>query len=448
MKSFYRTGKICSAYFKTTTGKARFPSLRACEAIQKCLAQIVTPIVLLFILGCHFNYSNAASSIATVYYKSAAISSEAIVAVYAQDEPSSLQTDEPAATSTVKDDTKIQVALLLDTSNSMDGLINQAKSRLWNIVNTLTTLRFNGETPEIQIALYEYGNDGLRAADDYIRLVAPLTTDLDLISEKLFALTTNGGLEYCGAVIRKATRELKWSANDQDIHLIYIAGNEPFTQGKISYREAISDALEKNITVNTIHCGDRSEGVSDLWKDGADRGKGEFFNIDHNVRVHYIITPYDVRIDECNVRLNKTYISYGALGESRKVNQTMQDKNAASISSANKTERIVSKSGSAYKNASWDLVDLVTENEDALRTIKQADLPKELQGKPEAELKEFIRQKQVERAAVQKEIESLSKQRQAYIEAEKKKSDDETVDDLGQAINRSVMQIAATKGYK
>lgn len=29
----------------------------------------------------------------------------------------------------------IQLALLLDTSNSMDGLIDQARSRLWQIVN-------------------------------------------------------------------------------------------------------------------------------------------------------------------------------------------------------------------------------------------------------------------------------------------------------------------------
>ena len=353
-----------------------------------------------------------------------------------------------AANATAKADVKIQVALLLDTSNSMDGLINQAKSRLWNIVNTLSTLRLNGQKPEIQLALYEYGNDGLRAADDYIRLVAPFTTDFDLISEKLFALATDGGLEYCGAVIRRSVKELQWSTNDKDIRLIYIAGNEPFTQGKTSYREAISDALSKGITVNTIHCGSRNEGIEGLWKDGADRGKGEFFNIDHNARVRYIITPYDARIDECNIRLNKTYIGYGASGESRKTNQAMQDANAASISSANKTERIVSKSGSAYKNAEWDLVDLATENEDALKTVKQADLPKELQGKPEAELKAYINRKQTERAAIQKEIESLSVQRQAYIEAEMKKSGDDTGDDFGRAINRSVMQVAASKGYK
>jgi hypothetical protein len=54
-----------------------------------------------------------------------------------------------------RNNTKIQVALLLDTSNSMDGLIDQAKSRLWNIVNTLTTLKYDGQTPNIEIYLYE-----------------------------------------------------------------------------------------------------------------------------------------------------------------------------------------------------------------------------------------------------------------------------------------------------
>ena len=29
----------------------------------------------------------------------------------------------------------VKIALLLDTSNSMDGLINQAKAQLWDIVN-------------------------------------------------------------------------------------------------------------------------------------------------------------------------------------------------------------------------------------------------------------------------------------------------------------------------
>ena len=33
----------------------------------------------------------------------------------------------------------VQLAILLDTSNSMDGLIAQAKTQLWNIVNEFAT---------------------------------------------------------------------------------------------------------------------------------------------------------------------------------------------------------------------------------------------------------------------------------------------------------------------
>jgi len=77
---------------------------------------------------------------------------------------------------------KIKLALLLDTSNSMDGLINQAKSQLWTIVNELAAAKCDEAKPEVQIALYEYGNDRLPASEGYIRLVTPLTNDLDKIS--------------------------------------------------------------------------------------------------------------------------------------------------------------------------------------------------------------------------------------------------------------------------
>src|SRR5688572_5676526 len=105
-------------------------------------------------------------------------------------------------------DQSIMLALLLDTSNSMDGLIDQAKSQLWKIVNELSAAKCSdGGKPNIKIALYEYGNDGLPSSEGYVRLVSPLTSDLDVISEKLFALTTNGGNEYCGYVINKSLKQ-------------------------------------------------------------------------------------------------------------------------------------------------------------------------------------------------------------------------------------------------
>jgi hypothetical protein len=357
----------------------------------------------------------------------------------------SFNTNPTKKTSKIEENTKIQVAILLDTSGSMDGLIEQAKSRLWNIVNTLTTLKYSGKTPTIEIALYEYGNDGITVEKNYIRQVAPLTNDLDLISEKLFSLRTNGGSEYCGAVISDATKELKWDDGKNNMKLVYICGNEGFNQGPINYKAAISDALKKGIYINTIFCGNQNDGIQLLWKDGADVAQGKYFNINSNEVIRYIATPYDVRINELNIKINMTYISYGAQGEAKKMNQAVQDKNAESISVANSTERAVSKSKAAYTNTNWDLVDRVKEDEDAISKIKPEEMPAELKGKSEKEIKIIVEEKTKEREAIQKEIAELAKKRQDYIDVEAKKQN--TTDDLGNAISNSIIELAKTKKY-
>lgn len=342
---------------------------------------------------------------------------------------------------------KIQVALLLDTSNSMDGLIDQAKSRLWNIVNTLTTLKYDGKAPQIEIALYEYGNDGIRD-ENFIRQVTPLTQDLDLVSEKLFALRTNGGSEYCGAVIRDATMNLNWDKNDKSMKLIYIAGNEPFDQGRINYKETISSAKAKKIYTNTIFCGDRNEGIQSFWQNGAVTGDGKYFNIDSDRKVIYIETPYDIRISECNTKLNDTYIYYGSRGSEYKTKQMMQDKNAEVQSISNAVERTVAKSKkNAYKNDHWDLVDKAEKDVDFVTTIKESELPAELKGKSKEELKKAVSLKSTERGKIQKEIEDLSKKRQDYIDREMKKRGSADSDDLGKAIEKSILELAKKNGY-
>lgn len=351
-----------------------------------------------------------------------------------------------AAAAPVTPESGIQVAILLDASNSMDGLIDQAKSRLWNIVNTLTTLKYNGTSPQIQIALYMYGNDDLPASGNYIKQITPFTSDLDLISEKLFAIRTNGGSEYCGAVIDHAVKKLDWGNEKNSMKLIYIAGNEPFTQGKISYKEAISSALAKDIFINTIHCGSYDEGVQGSWKDGADKGKGKYFCINSNEKVIYVATPYDDKINDCNIRLNKTYIFYGSKGYSSYVNQSVQDQNAQSISLSNNCERAISKSKSVYRNDSWDLIDKLEAEPEYIEKIDKKTLPEAYQNMTTAQLKSEIEKKEKERKNIQKEMADLSIKRQAYIDNENKKTPQS--DDFGKAVNTSIVELAKVKGYK
>lgn len=339
---------------------------------------------------------------------------------------------------------KIQLALLLDTSNSMDGLIGQAKSRLWNVVNLLTTLKYEGKTPELEIALYEYGNDGLSAEGNYIRMVAPFTSDLDLISEKLFSLRTNGGSEFCGAVIEKATSDLLWKDGKDNMKLVYIAGNEPFNQGPVNYKDALLKSLKKDIYVNTILCGGQSAVDVETWKDGASAGHGKFFIIDSDKTIQYISTPYDDEINLLNERLNKTYRGYGSLGESKKINQMRQDENAASIGLANMAERAMSKSSYAYNNSSWDLVDKYKEDQKAIEKLKKEELPKEYQGMTTTEIKISIEKTIREREEITKNIGALSLKRQAFMENQTSKSDD----DLGSAMEASIIELGKKLGYK
>lgn len=348
-----------------------------------------------------------------------------------------------------QDPHKVQVAILFDTSNSMDGLIDQAKSRIWNIVNEIAQLSYNGQTPEIQFALYHYGNSNLSSSSNYIEQLLDLTTDLDELSNKLFALTTNGGSEYCGAVIGQSLEDLKWSEAENDLKMIYIAGNEPFNQGPVSYKEVCKKAAEKGVYINTIYCGDYDQGVREFWKDGAECSTGDYFNIDANKKIAHIETPYDTKINQYNDSLNSTYLGYGYYGREKKAMQVSEDNNAEIASPSAKAERSIAKSkGNVYKNSSWDLVDAVDEGQD-LSEIKDEDLPEEFRGKTLEEKEALLESKKADRLRYQKEISNLAAERVTYIEAELKKraeTEGET-DDFGTSVNESITNKALEKGF-
>lgn len=339
----------------------------------------------------------------------------------------------------------VKIALLLDTSNSMDGLINQAKAQLWDIVNEFTHAKCENATrPLLQIALYEYGNDNLSANEGYIRQVIGFSNDLDEISEKLFSLTTNGGEEYCGQVIQTSLKQLEWGKNADDLKMIFIAGNEPFTQGKLNYQDAAYNAKENDVIVNTIFCGNYNQGISTKWKNGALMTGGEYMAIDHNRQVVHIDTPYDDIIIKLNGQLNNTYISYGSIGREKKAAQAMQDSNAAELEEAVAVKRAVSKSSRLYKNSKWDLVDAIEDDEAVVSELKQDDLPSELKGKSEKEIKEYVIAKKSERVKIQKQIQELNKKREAYIAKNQK----EEAGELENAMLSAIKAQASKKNYK
>ncbi|WP_298532775.1 vWA domain-containing protein [uncultured Algibacter sp.] len=337
----------------------------------------------------------------------------------------------------------IKVALLLDTSNSMDGLIDQAKSQLWDIVNELSYAKCGDKKPNLEIALYEYGNDRLNGREGYIRQVLAFSDDLDDISKELFSLTTNGGEEYCGQAIQTSLNQLDWGKNADDLKLIFIAGNEPFTQGKINYKNASANAREKDVTINTIFCGDYNQGISTHWKDGAQLTQGDYMAINQNRTTVHIASPYDDDILLLNKKLNKTYVIYGTKGRQKQAIQAEQDSNASSYSKANAVKRTISKSSHLYKNKTWDLVDAIEMDEVDIEDVEENMLPAELKGKTEAEIKTFVNNKREERHTIQKEIQELNAKRKDYILKQKKENNN----GLENAMTKAIKEQAKKKKY-
>jgi len=345
-------------------------------------------------------------------------------------------------------DQKIQVAILLDVSNSMDGLIDQAKAQLWTMVNTLGRVHCdNKANPKIEIALYEYGTPRNDVRNGYIKQINNFITDLDSLSENLFALTTNGGDEYCGHVIFKSVQQLKWDANPNSYKVVFIAGNESFRQGGISFTQACTEAKSKGVIVNTIYCGDRQQGIREYWNLVGECGNGSFSNINQDQKIEDIATPYDDEIFKLNEKLNTTYISYGARGQEFFSKQQKMDEANATISKKAAIKRTETKSNSkVYNNAGWDLVDRAEINETEIEKIDKKTLPDSLQNKTTAQLKIIVSEKKKERAAIQTKIIALNQQRQKFINDQKTNAATGTIATLETEVERIIKE--QVKRYK
>ncbi|HMP95244.1 MAG TPA: hypothetical protein PKD90_20345, partial [Phnomibacter sp.] len=155
----------------------------------------------------------------------------------------------PAAPAASLPSPRIQVALLLDVSNSMDGLIDQAKAQLWNTVNLLAKATCQGQQPPISFALYEYGRSNNPVAAGYVRQINGFITDLDSLSMNLFSLSTYGGDEYCGQAMLSSLEQLAWDTGSRSYKVIFIAGNESFRQGPVPYARACEVARQKGVVI-------------------------------------------------------------------------------------------------------------------------------------------------------------------------------------------------------
>ncbi|GAB4093741.1 vWA domain-containing protein [Flaviaesturariibacter terrae] len=317
---------------------------------------------------------------------------------------------------------RIQIALLLDVSNSMDGLIDQAKAQLWNLVSVLGRAECNRGTAQIEIALYEYGRTGNNASAGYVKQLMPFTRNLDSLSRCLFALSTDGGEEYCGQVIYTSVKDLAWDKDTGTYKAVFIAGNESFRQGSLPWTQACAAARARGIVINSIYCGDRAQGISEFWNLGSECASGSYTSINSDAKVEDISTPYDSALYTLNEKFNGTMVGFGTRGAAAMQEVVVTDGLNLRHNKASAAARTAVKGKSAlYNNSSWEMVDAYEADTGFYRRVDRGTLPDSLRTKTDAQLKVVLETKRAERNKVRGDIADISRKREEWLADERKR---------------------------
>ncbi|MHC4413974.1 MAG: vWA domain-containing protein [Planctomycetota bacterium] len=338
----------------------------------------------------------------------------------------------------------IDLAICLDTSGSMSGLIGAAKQKLWAVVNDLARAE---PVPRLRVALLTYGNNGHDPENGWVRIDSGLTDDLDRISERLFALTTNGGTEYVGRVLQYAD-QLDWHPTDDALKLIVVAGNESADQDReVPFGDMCRKLVARGIMINSIYCGPATDDIAPGWREVARLADGQFASIDQDHGTIVVQTPFDDELSDLSTAVNETYVPFGARGAIGAANQRAQDANAASLNSAAAAARAQTK-GQALYHCAWDLVDACRAGQVKLEEVGPEVLPENMKTMTADERAAYLDEMGRRRAEIQNRIKALSQKRDVFIQA---RMTEQALDDsqaLDNAIRRAVRERAKQRGLR
>jgi len=339
----------------------------------------------------------------------------------------------------------IQFAICLDTSGSMQGLIDAARQKLWTITNELALAV---PAPRLEVALLTFGNDGHNPERGWVATHLDFTEDLDTVSQLLFSFVTNGGTELVGRVLKVANDELSWDDSSATLRLLFVAGNESADQdGVVPFRDAARTLITRDISVSAIYCGAAEDAIAPGWREVSLCGDGHFATIDHNHGTITIETPYDKELIHLGEKLNTTYIPYGEAGRWGARNQALQDNNASLLNCDAAASRANCKATANYF-CSWDLVDLLREKQIEVTKIVITDLPKDFQSMTITEIVTHANSLQSTRSAIQAQIKELNTKRQAFLNAEMARRAITEENSFDAAIRTAIRTRARAKGFR
>ena len=341
---------------------------------------------------------------------------------------------------------RMEVCFVLDTTGSMGGLIEGAKQKIWSIANDMISAK---PTPELRLGLVAYRDRG----DEYVTKVFDLTNDIDAIYGHLQSFKAAGGgdePESVNEALQDAVRKMTWSQDRKVLKIIFLVGDAPPHMdyaGGPKYPQVCQEAMKKDLIINTVQCGSIAS-TTPFWKEIAQLSEGSYAAIPQSGNMVAISTPMDKELADLNHELGVTLVPYGGGSVRRSVASKQLAAEAAPAAVTADRLAFNAKSGVAVQGGG-ELLDNLNSGKVKLESVEKDKLPADLQKLDTAELKAEIGKRQKERATVQEQIQKLSKEREEYIAAERKRQAEAGKgDSFDEKVAASIRTEAARKGIE
>ena len=341
---------------------------------------------------------------------------------------------------------RIEVCFVLDTTGSMSGLIEGAKQKIWSIANEMVAAR---PTPEIRLGLVGYRDRG----DEYVVKTFSLTDDIDAVYAHLRAFRADGGgdtPESVNEALYEAVNKMDWSQDRRVLKIIFLVGDAPphmDYDNAPKYPEICQAAMKKDLIINTVQCGSLAQ-TTPVWQEIARLSEGSFAAIAQSGNMAVIATPMDAELAELNRKVGGTLVAYGGLAARRSVAEKQRAAESAAPTVAADRLSFNATLGVAVQGEG-ELLDSLANGKMKLESLKKDQLPAEFQKLSETDLKAEIKKKQKERSELQAKVQKLSKERQGYIDAERKRQAAAgKADSFDEKVAQAIRAPAAKKGIQ
>jgi Mg-chelatase subunit ChlD len=305
---------------------------------------------------------------------------------------------------------EVEVVFCLDTTGSMSGMIDAAKTKIWAICNQFLSGR---PTPELKVGLVAFRDKG----DEYITRVYDLRDDLDAVYSDLVTFVATGGgdtPESVNQALDDSVNKIKWSTDKKTLRIIFLVGDAPPHMDypdDVKYPITCKKAVEKGILINTVQCGNDAD-CTKYWKDICEKGGGAYVAIPLGGGVRVTTTPLDKQLSEINSELIKNTLVFGDQKKKEVDGKKLQT--AASLPEAVAADRAcyLAKEGRA---ARYDLLDSIRAGIVKLDALRVEELPTEMQKMNAQERREHLDKIARVRATLLRKAQDLDRQRNKYV---------------------------------